>query len=1263
MNATSPCASHFFLRLFKGQFLKIPFAMAMLGLILIVSQTAFAATFTVTNTSDSGTGSLRDAITQVNTGSGGDTINFSGVTGTITLGSTLPLNKSVTINGPGANLLTLSGNDTVGVISTGAGTTVNISGLTIAHGFAPLGAGIVNGSSGLLTVTNCVFSNNVAINTGTATLGAAIYSIEGASVLTVNNSTFVHNSASGEANTGGGAIFVSTGVVNNSTFFGNSAPANGSSIFGVLGPLLTVRNSTFVGNIGSGATINASGTFKVSNSIIAGNTGGNCEGTNCTTGDNLIGSSMPPLGPLQYNGGPTPTMLPLSSGTGIIGAGLNSTLATDQRGFARPTSGASDLGAVQTYNLIVTTTDDSTNSGTTCTGGDTCSLRDAITLTDSHGSGDVIPLSTLQGTVALSSALPDITADVNLTGPGANLLTVSGNGAVPVFNITSGVTANLSGLAIANGSSSSNGGGINNSGASLTLTNCALSNNATTGGASGGGLANTNPAGSATVTDCTFFGNNALNGGGIYNLGALLVTNSTFSGNNAPGTAGSGSGGGIFNQGVAVVTSSTVSGNAAGTGGGISTSTGTMTVTNSLVAGNTEVVSPGDDCSSCGPQTPFNSISTAGAPITAAQVMLGPLAYNGLNQTVQTLLPLPGSPAIETGDPTQLPVDLTTDERQLPRTINSKLDLGAVQTNYTAIQFAQQPSNTTVNTSISPAVTMSVTESGTTAVNIPIPITFTGSGALHGTLTQSTVAPTVISNPALAGFADLSGDTVGTGDTLTATLAITPAGITPAQTLTATSNPFNITQATADVPTVTVGPSSPTYGQPEAVTVTVPTTGSVPPTGVVTVYNNGNPIETGTLGPNGTVIVTIQGGTLPAGPASITVGYPGDGNYGSSTSVSVPVTVATVTSAPTLTVGPSSPTVGQPATVTVAVPTVESTPATGTVNIYDNGSQIGTGTLGPNGTVTVNISAGLPLGSDTITAGYPGAGNYGNAISAPVSVTVSPIAGIPTVTVGPSSPIVGQPVTVTVTVPTVGSTPPVGTVIIYDNGNQIGTGTLGPNGTVTVNIPGGLPAGNNNITALYSGGGGIYGSATSATAPVTVSAAVALDFTLTRTSAASQTIIPGQAVTIALQVAPTSGTYPGVVSFTATGLPAGATATFTPAPVAANAGPAPVNLDVQTAPLASANRLGNPVAPIAFGMFLLPLLGAKRKKLISNGRAAGRYLLMVLVLLAGAVTMAGLTGCGSGNGFFGHAPQTYNITITATSGTVQHSVNATLNVQ
>jgi hypothetical protein len=196
----------------------------------------------------------------------------------------------------------------------------------------------------------------------------------------------------------------------------------------------------------------------------------------------------------------------------------------------------------------------------------------------------------------------------------------------------------------------------------------------------------------------------------------------------------------------------------------------------------------------------------------------------------------------------------------------------------------------------------------------------------------------------------------------------------------------------------------------------------------------------------------------------------------------------------------------------------------------------------------------------------------------------------------------------------------------------------------------------------YSGDGH-YGSSTSAPQTVMVKPPAVLDFTLTLTSAQSQTVISGAAAPYTVQVAPTNGAYPGAVSFTATGLPAGATATFTPATVAADGGPTAVNVSVQTAPLVSANNLGRNVTPIALGLLLLPLAGVKRKRLLRGRGAAGRYLFMAVLLLAGVAATAGLTGCGKGNGFFGHAPKTYNVTITATSAAIQHSVNATLNVQ
>src|SRR6516162_2574228 len=89
---------------------------------------------TVTNLSDAGAGSLRQAI--LDTPAAG-TVDFQpGLSGTITLTSgELLINKDLAISGPGAGLLTVSGNSASRVFEVAASTTVNISGLTIANGF------------------------------------------------------------------------------------------------------------------------------------------------------------------------------------------------------------------------------------------------------------------------------------------------------------------------------------------------------------------------------------------------------------------------------------------------------------------------------------------------------------------------------------------------------------------------------------------------------------------------------------------------------------------------------------------------------------------------------------------------------------------------------------------------------------------------------------------------------------------------------------------------------------------------------------------------------------------------------------------------------------------------------------------------------------------------------------------------------------------------------------------------------------------------
>src|SRR5262249_10342294 len=116
------------------------------------------STLTILNTLDKGAGSLRDTITKAKSG---DRIVFDPSLDrqTITLTSDqLTINKSLDIEGPGASLLTISGNDTNRVFSVNEGLSVTIAGLTITHGRAgggsngsdSAGGGILNVGSSLI---------------------------------------------------------------------------------------------------------------------------------------------------------------------------------------------------------------------------------------------------------------------------------------------------------------------------------------------------------------------------------------------------------------------------------------------------------------------------------------------------------------------------------------------------------------------------------------------------------------------------------------------------------------------------------------------------------------------------------------------------------------------------------------------------------------------------------------------------------------------------------------------------------------------------------------------------------------------------------------------------------------------------------------------------------------------------------------------------------------------------------------------------------
>lgn len=80
---------------------------------------------------------------------------------------------------------------------------------------------------------------------------------------------------------------------------------------------------------------------------------------------------------------------------------------------------------------------------------------------------------------------------------------------------------------------------------------------------------------------------------------------------------------------------------------------------------------------------------------------------------------------------------------------------------------------------------------------------------------------------------------------------------------------------------------------------------------------------------------------------------------------------------------------------------------------------------------------------------------------------------------------------------------------------------------------------------------------------------------------------------------------------------------------------------------------------MVLGFLLLPLLSTRRMR---NSRL-GRSLMLLLAITMGGIGLASLSGCGSSGGFQGPKPQNYTITVTADSGTVQHSFTVTLIVE
>jgi CSLREA domain-containing protein len=298
-----------------------------LGGIALFAPSAGAATFTVDTLADQddnscadGDCSLRDAAYAANNASGADVITFaSGLSGQITLtdpDGDIELYDAVSIDGPGADVLAVSGNDATQIFyfnTGGNGTTyydITISGLTVRDGHSASGGGALYGAQTELHIVDSVFTSNEAAgraggaihgkqvdlvvsnsvftdNTGNGNEGGALYlsstrsnygSSGGELGITISDSVFTDNSNSG----GGGAIGIdgsdASVLIERTTISGNDATIGGGLrvLDLVGGNYLTIDATTIAGNDAGTAgglyLVQMDGDTEITNSTISGNT-------------------------------------------------------------------------------------------------------------------------------------------------------------------------------------------------------------------------------------------------------------------------------------------------------------------------------------------------------------------------------------------------------------------------------------------------------------------------------------------------------------------------------------------------------------------------------------------------------------------------------------------------------------------------------------------------------------------------------------------------------------------------------------------------------------------------------------------------------------------------------------------------------------------------------------------------------------------------------------------------------------------------------
>ena len=606
-----------------------------------------------------------------------------------------------------------------GAIDNDNGGEVTLTRSTLSGNTSTSGGGAIE-NDGTLTILACTLSGNTA-----AVGGGAIEHAAG--ILTLTSSTLANNSAKwGGAIDGDGS---STIRLYSTTLSRNHASDKGGGIEETTGTLL-MENSIVAGNTAT----NSGPDLKVSsiNTQL---------GVNLISSTNGLGGSFagivaaPNLSPLGSFGGPTQTMVPLTASP-AIDAGGPSALTLDQRGLPRLDGRWVDIGAVEVQNYLLVTTANDSGPGSLRR---IIELARSGSLIPFASSLDGATINLTSGPLVIAKNL-DIDATrlprgVNFTGSAARAFDVAAGTQVTMKRLTvSGFESpDQGGAAIRNagqlevtacsfnGNTGDKGGALHNIATGrLTLTACVLFDNEAQ--RDGGGLFN---AGNATLVDSVFVKNGtSSSGAGIWNGGILTMTACSLSFNSANTVGGgldnvgtatvgrctfsdniseAGFGGGISNSSTLNLANCTLSGNvswvdnlgagignsgslvvesctlSANDGGGIhNTAGGSLTLANSIVAGNIGSAGGPDVDGAINTQLGVNLLSTTTGVTNVftgivADPLLEPLGVHGGPTLVMPLAT--GSPAINAGGATSL----ATDQRGFTRVVGGTVDIGAVE--------------------------------------------------------------------------------------------------------------------------------------------------------------------------------------------------------------------------------------------------------------------------------------------------------------------------------------------------------------------------------------------------------------------------------------------------------------------------------------------------------------------------------------------------------------------------------------------------------